>query len=610
MSIDPRLLAYYERELGYLRNAGQEFAEQHPMVARRLELSADESPDPHVERLLEGFAFLAARLHQHIDDSTSDAAVRLLEHLFPHAVRPVPAATIARFDPDPKKLNLGAGYTVARGTTLFSESGAGDTVYLRTAYPVTLWPLRIVATTLDTEDSGGLAGFERAASVLRVTLAYPKGFAFAAGQAATLRFYLKGAGEAAAELADLLLANAIGVGWRPDAGADGAAHLLDGVRPRPVGLGPDEALLPERADTHPALRLLLEYFAFPAKFQFVDVDCAGLPFLARGEGRGGAEAQGELLFAFDRKPVRPLLMEAVKLELGCTPAVNLFTRSTEPLRIDGRQAGYRLVADHHRQRSTEIYSVDRVWSSAPGAQREELPAYFSFDAAGHAPLRSGPFWHAQRVDGAGRQGTDMQLSLVDPDFAPAREGAVRTLYAQVTCTNRHLAQQLDAGAILHIEDSGPIGRIMALHKPSAQVQPALDGSARWRLAALLALNQMSLAQGEQALPTLRAMLALNNLSQSRAAAQQIMRLAGMRTRRVLRHAAGDPWHAYRRGYSVAVRLEDGAQHGGSRMLFCAVLHRFLALYAGVNTFVELVLEDRTQQPLHTWGPLATRHLDL
>jgi type VI secretion system protein ImpG len=610
MTIDPRLLAYYERELAYLRNAGQEFAQQHPIVARRLELSADESPDPHVERLLEGFAFLAARLHQHIDDSASDVAVRLLEHLFPHAARPVPAATIVRFEPDPKKLNLAAGYTVSRGRALFSESSAGDTVYLRTAYPVTLWPLRIASVVLETEAAGGLAAFERAASVLRVKLAYPKGFAFPAGQAPTLRFYLKGASEAAAELCDLLLANAIGVGWRPDGGADEAAQLLDGVRPRIVGLEPDESLLPERADTHPGLRLLLEYFAFPAKFQFVDLDCGALSFLAKSEGGPGAEAEGELLFAFERKPGRPLLMEAVTLELWCTPAVNLFARSTEPLRIDGRQAAYRLVADHHRQRSTEIYSVDRVWSSTPGALREELPAYFSFDAACRAPLRNGPFWHAQRVDGGRQGGTDIQLSFVDPGFAPAREAAARTLYAQVTCTNRQLAAQLDAGAILHIEDSGPIGRIVALHKPTAQVQPALDGSARWRLASLLALNQMSLADGKHALPSLRAMLALNNLTQSRAAAQQIMRLASLRTQRVLRHVGDDPWHGYRRGYSVAVQLDDGPAYGGSRMLFCAVLQRFLAMYAGVNTFVELVLEDAARQPLHTWNPLVTRHVDL
>lgn len=604
MSVDERLLDDYERELRYLRGAGQAFAQAHPKVAGRLELSGDQCADPHVERLLEAFAFLAARIHRNIDDSVSDVATSLLDQLFPHALRPVPSATVARFDADPAGVP-NTGYPVARGSTLFARSADGDTVYFQTSYPVTLWPLTLGDAQLRTTELIRLTTLGAANSALVLPLAYPKAFAFdlaAAGPGARplLRFCVRGDTDGAAQLCDLLLGDTLEVRWRRAPGAP--LRTLD-VLPQPVGLAPDQAMLPERDDTHEAYRLLVEYFAFPAKFQFFDLDCAALDF---EQLAGGC---GELVFVFARKPVRALVLEAGAVLLGCTPVLNLFPRTAEPLRVTGRQAQYTLVADHHRLRSTEIYSIEEVSCPEPGRADQTLHAYYGPRSA--RPAGQGMrHWHAQRVTHPGGQGSDMLLTFVDPDFEPARETGAHTLHAQVLCTNRQLARQLPAGARLESEDAGAIATITALHKPSAQVQPSLDGEARWRLVSQLSLNQLSLVDGRKARDCLCELLTLNNLTGELAAASQIQGILSLNCQRVARHVGDDPWEGYRQGYAVNVRLDTALFRGSSRILFGAVLHRFLALFAGVNTFVELTIRDEDGAVLKNWPALPARQLRL
>lgn len=597
-----RLIDYYERELAYLRTAGQVFAHQFPKVAQRLELSADECPDPHVERLLEGFAFLTARLHENIDDSSSQLARQLLEQLYPHALRPVPSASIACFDIDPGKAAQAAGYRIARGTPLFCQSSAGDTVHFRTSAMLELWPFSVAGCELRTERLAEFTSLPAACSVLQVDLECPAAFELAPSQLPTLRFHVSGGGATAAQLCDLLAAHTLQVLWR--SAADAPLQELEGVRPRFTGLDPDEALLPERPDTEQAYRLLVEYFAFPLKFQFFGLDARMLALPALPGAAPGALRRCQLFFVFDRLPHCRLPLARDALMLGCTPIVNLFPRTAEPLRVTGRQAQYRLVPDQHRLRCTEIYSVEEVLSPGSGAAPERIAAYFDSRAAVRQGAR---YWHAQRVPGtrADLPGSEMQLSFVDPAFDPAQP-AQRTLVARVLCTNRDLARQLPAGAVLSIEEAVPVAGIRALHKPTAQVQPALDGAARWRLVSQLTLNQLSIVEGTQALQRLREMLSLNNLAQELSAQQQIQGIVGLVCQRVTRHVAGDAWQGYRQGYRVVLQLDSELFRDCSRMLFGSVLHRFLALYAGINTFVELAVHDEMDRPLHTWRPLPQR----
>ncbi|WP_440028566.1 type VI secretion system baseplate subunit TssF [Chromobacterium amazonense] len=589
-SLDPRLLDYYQRELSYLRHAGGEFALRYPKVARRLQLSESECPDPQVERLLEGFALLCARLQRRLDDDYSELADALLEQLYPHALRPMPSCAVVRFEPDPDKGKLDAGYRIPRGTPLFADTTAGDTLRFRTAADAVLWPLAVADAALLTEDEAQAASGlpqARAALALRLEKLGPE--PLGALPLSALRIHLAGSPIYAAALYDLLSAHSLQISCRlPD--QPGLAPVVrPGARPRACGFSADEALLPDEDGVHPAHALLAEYFACPEKFLFFDLPLA-VPRQAR--------RQLEIIVAFDRAPAARIGLQPGDIALGCAPAVNLFPHTSEPLRTDGSRSEYLLTADAHRDRSVEIHSIRQVRAvSADGAR--VVPPYFS---CAHGREDAGRYWHARRVSGIHRQrpGSDMLLTLVDADFDPQQPSDL-SLTAELLCTNRHLAEQLPAGAALMFELPGPVGQARLLRPPRPQTQPALDGASRWKLASLLNLNHLSLSEGPQALAALREMLALHNLGEQAAARRQIEGLASLSCERIVDHVGADAWRGWRNGLLLTLQLDPACFAGASPVLFAAVLAHFFALYAHANRFIRTRLVHQHQE-IQSWQP--------
>src|SRR4051812_27304749 len=147
--MDPRLLRHYNVELQHLREMGAEFAQQFPKIAARLGMNGLEVADPYVERLLEGVAFLAARVQLKLDAEFPRFTQALLEMVYPHYLAPTPSMMIAQLKPDTNDPNLASGSTVARGSTLTGLMGADDSTAcdFRTAHDVTLWPIEIVSAS-------------------------------------------------------------------------------------------------------------------------------------------------------------------------------------------------------------------------------------------------------------------------------------------------------------------------------------------------------------------------------------------------------------------------------------------------------------------------------
>ncbi|OPG75840.1 type VI secretion system protein ImpG, partial [Pseudomonas ogarae] len=315
-SIDPQLLDYYQRELTWLRHAGSLFAERYPKVARRLELSPGECPDPHVERLLEGFALLAARLQRRLDDDYAEFSDALLEQLYPLAMRPLPSCAIVQFEPDPSKGNLNEGYPLPRDTPLFVTTDKGQSIHFRTTAAVHLWPVAISeALLLGSDEAQALTGVVRARSALRLELRCLGESQWSTLGIDSLRVHLAASPIINAGLYDLLGAHAIEV----LAGAPGSVpEPLKGL-PQIVGFASDQVLLPDEDGVHPGMRLLAEYFAFPDKFGFFDLPLAG------------ATSDGPSLYlyiVFDRPPTSRLPLQASDIALGCTPVINLFPRTS------------------------------------------------------------------------------------------------------------------------------------------------------------------------------------------------------------------------------------------------------------------------------------------
>lgn len=308
-----------------------------------------------------------------------------------------------------------------------------------------------------------------------------------------------------------------------------------------------------------------------------------------------------LYLVFDRAPTARLHLQAEDFQLGCAPAINLFPRTSEPLRPDGTRSEYRLVADSHRENSVEIHSIRAVRSVA-GSTVQPVPAYYGCRHDSHLGTL---YWHARRIAGLtpNRLGSDLLLSLVDTGFDPLREAPAFSLTAELLCTNRYLAERLGAGTALGFERPGPVAAARLRNAPSAQSQPRLDGQSRWRLVSQLTLNHLSLVEGPRALEALREILALHNLRDDASARRQIEGLRQLDCQRVVAHVGEDAWRGWRNGLEIRLRLDPQHFVGASGVLFSAVLAQFFSLYATANRFVRTVLVEADKE-VKTWQPQA------
>jgi type VI secretion system protein ImpG len=593
MSATDELLTYYHAELDYLRRSGAEFARRHPRAAARLELGPEECPDPHVERLIESFAFLTGRIHRALDEELPDVAAAMLEVLYPHFLRPVPSMTIARFDPDPEQGKLTSGHVVPRGTPLFIQTAENIPCRFRSCYPVTLWPLEVAEVAVESTDGYDWLDGGGTAAVLRVRIR-ANGAALDETEMRSLRFYLGGDPRSAATLYELLFSGLAGVAIVPEGG--GAPVRLPADAVRPVGFGDDDDVIPWPAHAHPAYRLLQEFFAVPRKFLFLDVD---------GLDAHRSKEYFDLLFLLQRPVPDRMPVGKESMQLGCAPVVNLFSRTAEPIRVDHRTSEYRLVGDFRRERTTEIHSVVRV--SAVSDPRDPTRVFEPFYSYTHAAAARGQtaYWHARRVacERADLPGTDVLLSFVDLDFAPTRPPA-DTVFAHVLCTNRRLAEAVPAGARLQVEAAAPLSRVTALHAPTPQLDPPVGAAALWRLVSQLSLNHLSLF-GDDGVKALREILRLYAPYGRESAHAGIAGVRELNCRRVVRRLGGDAWRGFCRGTEVEVVLDEDAYPDRGGFLLATVLDRFFGLYASVNSFTQTVLRSRQREEAwKRWPPMS------
>lgn len=572
-------LRYYQSELTYLRRMGRSFAEQYPKLAGRLELSPHDCADPQVERLLESFAFLTARIQRRLDGEFPEITSALLGVLYPHLANPIPSMSIARFASDHKQGKLTTGFEIKKGTKLFAQTPEGLNCRFRTCYPVTLWPLEVVSAGFESKAQFDfLDTATEVSSVLRLRITAP-GAKLAELPIKRLRFYLNGSSTLVYNLYELLFCHVRNV---VVLGENGPMFLpQDSIQP--VGFGLDEEVIPYPPHSHPGYRLIQEYFALPQKFLFFD--------LANLE-RHQSKRELDILFLLDRPAHRGAVIDQHTFALGCTPIINLFSRTTEPIRLDYRQSEYRLVPDIRRERTTEIHSITSVSASSnPAEETAVLQPFYSFQhrSNGREPR---VFWHSRRVP-TGRKdlpGTDVFLSFLDLDFNPGVP-PTQTVFAHALCTNRELALELPAGAMLQIEEAAPVAHIHCLLKPTPPAYPPLQGTTLWALISNLSLNYLSLSSGKESLEPLREILRLYSFSDRPSTLQQVNGLVEMECRRVVRRIGGDAWRGFCQGAEVTLTFDENAYVGSGAFLLASVLQKFFALYVSVNSFSQLAIRS-------------------
>lgn len=611
MPVRDDLLLYYERELTFLRQMGVEFAAKYPKIASRLLIEADKCEDPHVERMLEAFAFLAARVHLKIDDEFPEITGAMLNILYPHYVRPIPSMSVAEFFVDPAHVKPESGLKLERGAILRSRPINGVPCKFRTCYDITFWPVTVAEAEWTAPDrlKPPIKSNEAVAAV-RVQLRCAPDILFPKLSLSALRFYLSGESGLIHSLYELLSNNCIQIILRdPSPKSKAKPVFLSPDFLKPVGFDENDGMLPYPRRSFVGYGLLQEYFCFPQKFFFLDL--TGLDRICTAEAGFGDTA--EIIFLVsgfergDRRQTLELNVNAKTFRLGCAPIINLFPQTAEPILLGHREYEYTVVPDVSRRNAMEVFEITEVVSS--NTQTNEVIKYEPFYSFRHgqrrAKIRS--FWHATRRESTQRDdnGTEVFLSLVDLSGRPVIPDA-DALTVRTICTNRDLPSRLPFGNELgdfELESAVPVKRIVSLIKPTDTLRPPVGKDSLWRLVSQLSLNYLSLvSEGRDAFQEL---LRLYNFTGSTYSEKHIEGITELAASRHFARVDSEDGVTFARGTKVDMEFDEEQFTGAGVYLFAAVIEQFLGMYVSMNSFSQLRVRTRQRKEvLRQWPPRA------
>jgi len=596
------LLPYYECELSYLRRYSGDFARRFPKIAGRVAPEGAQGDDPHIAQMISAVALLDARIAKKIDDDFPQVVETLLDVLHPHYLRPFPACSIACFAyeaaPDGPQT-----YTVVRGTELDSRPIDGVACRFKTAYDVTLAPIAISEARYWPAAAAPVVLSVDAAGIVSLTLESlgPDGDLRSLGLR-RIRAHLNGETSFVAALVDGLFVNAL-AGY-VEADGSGRWKPLRAVPVAPVGFEEKDALLDYPMRSHPAYRPLAEYFGFPEKFDFVDLDFGAMLEAAGAcrrvtlhivlkEGRANPQA-GRLLET----------LSTVHFKLFATPVVNVFRQRGEPVRVTHAQVAYPVVVDAGHASAYDVHSIDSVRlvrRTRIGEEvEEEIAELRPLFARGYGDERqSGRYWIARRDEGVAAlsPGYETEISLVDGKFDPM-VAQTDTLSLALTCTNRdwpaRLAVGLTGGDLFMAASAGTSApcTIAMLRRPTQALRFERRDALPLRLAAHLALDRLSLA--DVSLSALKAVLSLYDVRRSAVSLRHIDGIAGVNARDAEIELPGNPFTTVVQGIEIRLTLDESHFVGASLAAFVGALNMFLGYYVQMNSFVQLtVVSTRT-----------------
>jgi len=617
------LLDYYERELIFLRRMGAEFARKYPKVAARLLIDEEKIEDPHVERMIEAFAFLAGRVQLKLDDELPEITESFLNILYPHYLSPIPSMAISQFIFGSPKDKVTSIQNIERGAKLYSRPIDGSPCRFQTCYDVQLVPVELLSAALESAAPPNAQG-KLTDSQIRISLRCFGDAKLSELKTAEtgeplkfLRFFLNGDPQLVFPLYELIFNHSSAVEIQPKEAPITNKTLMtmsniqlklpdpvvlpnDAIRQ--VGFGENEGMLPYSKNSFLGYRLLTEYFTFPYKFLFFDI--VGLEQAA--QKKFGSYFDIVIHLKNITPPRAPVTNDTFML--GCSPIINLFPQTTDPIYLSQQKYEYQVFPDVHHQASTEIYSINEVFTTDPrtNTTREFSPFYSTKHTYGSQTEKI--FWYAnrrasQRPDD---EGTEMFMTLVDTNFNP-RVPAEEVLTVRSTCTNRDLPARLPFGSKegdFEVEGTALISRIRCLTKPTETIRPPQRRAAQWRLISHLNLNYLSLVENQNGVPeALQEILQLYNFNDSAVIHKQILGITGIESRKVVRQIGNRTGAGFVRGIETTLVFDEDQFVGSGLFVFASVLERFLGIYSSLNSFSQLVIKTRQREEIvKRWSP--------
>ena len=639
-------LEFYNRELSVLREQATEFAQEYPGVAERLGGLIADRMDPMIAGLLEGSAFLAARVQLKLKHEFADFTTNLIDQLTPQYLAPTPSFLLTEIAPKFGDPALREGRTIPRGAyfeATYRELERNVACRFSLAAPVTLWPFDLVKAEYLTSPAPLQAllpasGVEAAAGLrLQFTVRTAarredepseeeasKKAEFWASRCKTrsLRFQLTGPEADAIALYEQMFAHCRGVYFRRlDAFGDPVAVRGEPQMLSQIGFAESEALIPNDLRLFRGFDFIREYLAFPRKF--LGFDLVGLErIMPRLEAK-----TFDVIFTFDE--VNSRLAASVRPEafsLYAAPAVNLFEKTLDRIPATTNAYEYPVVADRSHPLDYEVNRILSVFAHIPGTPEKTPVAPLYSAAAGLS--RSGLCYTVRRLPRRrtshearfGRKsdytGTEMFLSLGQPADAEDAQ-RVTEVSLRALCTNRHLAERLpvgQGGADFRLLDDVTL-EMRCLAGPTRPREPpmtamigktetASTGEIAWRLINMLSLNHLGLVDRgpEEGAVALRETLMLFADLSDGATERRIRGVRNLRARPIVRRVRTAQGAAAARGLELTVLIDDKAFEGSGAFLMGAALDRFFAEYVAINHFTQTVVRTTERGEIMRWPP--------
>jgi type VI secretion system protein ImpG len=641
-------LDLYNRELQLLNEQAREFADEYPGIAERLGGILEDRVDPMIGGLLEGAAFLAARVQLKLKHEFPEFTANLLEQLVPHYLAPTPSMMLVKVAPTFGDRALRDGHPIPRGSYLDATYRQLDrqlACRYRLCGDITLWPFELVGAEYFSSPAPlqalGLSVGGDVLAGMRLTFTHrttPRSDAeppdadalkkpemqFAGCRTANLPLYFLGSEADAVALYEQLFAHCKAIYFRClDEFGDPLVYRAPPGCLRQVGFEPEDTLFPSDHRVFEGFDLLREFFVFPRKF--LGCNLTGLEsVLPQLKAK-----TVDILFAFDELNARlAAAVQPAMFAVYAAPAVNLFEKTADRIPVKSNQYEYHVVPDRSHYLDYEPHRLLEVYAHFPGG-RDKVPVASLYSASLEgAQHGSGLYYTVRRLPrrrtveekrigtASDYTGTDMFISLSalggQDDDAAIAELSVRAL-----CSNRHLTEQVPigvGGADFRLMDdftldlacvAGPTPpREPIVAQLRSRSETAHTGTVTWRLVNMLSTNHLGLVErgGGRNAQALRETLAMFAEMTDSVTERRVRGVRNVDSRPIVRRLRQRSGVGAARGIEITVTIDEKVFEGTGVFLLGAVLDRFFAEYSGFNHFTQTVIRSVERGEVMRWPP--------
>lgn len=617
--MDPNLLRYYNTELHHLREMGGEFAKEFPKIAARLGMDGFECADPYVERLLEGFAFLAARVQLKVDAEFPRFTQHLLDMIYPNYNEPIPSMTVAQFQVDLAEGSLAEGFRIDRHSALRSQMAKGEQTACeyRTAHPVDLWPIEIIQAeylpSLGAVANLGVPSLPDLKAGLRLRLKTTAGLKFNEISLDSLPVYLRGVGELPMHLYEQLIGNSFAVCVQPTEKPLAWQQLIKDNPIRRYGFSDEQALMTYSPQSFQGYRLLQEYFAFPERYMFAE-------FTGLKQAIKQCDTDEiDIVIMLNRSNAKLInAVEVSQFALFCTPAINLFPKRVDRVHVNQKLSEFHIVPDRSRPMDYEVCQIKEVTGISNDENKDQeqafLPFYHFNDTRDYSTQLAYYALNRQQRQMSSKQkrqgprssyiGNEVFISLVDANEAPYSQN-LRQLSIKTLCSNRDLPLQMPVGGgktDFSMQKGAPVLSIRCISGPTKPRPSNANAGTAWHLISHLSLNYLTLVDSneKEGAAALRSLLKLYGEISDASIAKQIDGLISVTSQSIVRRINTEGPIVFGRGLEITLNFEEAAFEGSGVFLLGAVLEQFLARYVSINSFTETVIRSMDRGEIIRW----------